>query len=119
MNDPTIEAERDRLRAVLQPTPENIVLVLEALDVEEPHLWHAEAAAVLAALLARAGRSLAPTDDDGLEEILAVLRDPRVPLPGEEYAANVVLARGCKPCLRAEHPYWHQAGTPCPQPGLT
>ena len=60
-----------------------------------------------------------PTDDDGLEEILAVLRDPRIPLQGEEWAANAVLARGCKACLRAEHPYWHQAGSPCPVAATT
>jgi hypothetical protein len=53
------------------------------------------------------------------EEMLAIIRDPRIPLHGEEGAANIVLARGCKACLRAEHPYWHQAGTPCPLGPLT
>lgn len=61
-------------------------------------------------------------------EMLAVLRDTSIPLPGEEDAMNQalaagvritdamrqVLARGCAKCMAAEHPYWHPADRPCP-----
>ena len=48
-------------------------------------------------------------------EVLAALRDPSVPLPGEEPAINASLRLACSLCLRSERPYWHRAGTLCPQ----
>lgn len=70
-----------------------------------------------------------PTPGPVPPEALAVLRDTSITLPGEELAINAaldsgvriteamqqVIARGCRACMQAEHPYWHPADRPCPK----
>lgn len=66
-----------------------------------------------------------PTPPAGPElptEVLAIMRDPTIPLESDEEATNflfsrglgVVIGRGCKACMAREFPYWHPADRPCP-----
>jgi len=63
-----------------------------------------------------------PAEPPKFDEVMAVLRDPSIPLDADEGTTNfllqrglgVVIARGCKKCMAADFPYWHPADRPCP-----
>ncbi len=52
-------------------------------------------------------------------DMMRVLRDPTIPVPGEDAAANAVIRRGCRKCLAGDVPYWHPADRPCPVSSTT